>query len=113
MGKFDASVEFAKQSFVRKVFMHKANVDMNEEATKKLIDELWSKYDTDGNGQLDRGELKKFIGDIQGKMAMDVEQGDYFNLIRSKFDQDGDEKIEKSEMHRFIKQVISGEFEAA
>ena len=99
---YDESKDFSQQSFVRKVIMHKAKVDMTKEATKKLIDELWLKYDTTGNERLDDAELRRFFGDIQGKLAMDVEQDALYGLIRSKVDDDGNQYVEKAEMTKFV-----------
>ena len=37
---------------------------MNHQKAQQIVAQIWHKYDTDNNGQLDRWECKKLFRDI-------------------------------------------------
>ena len=72
----------------------------------KCVDEIWSKYDTDGNGNLDKDETKQFVRDTLSDMSDGAGFNDEdFDQCFREFDKDGSGTIEKGEMVQFIKQV--------
>ena len=42
----------------------KMKVKQNEEYYESLIEKIWEKYDADGDGQIDKGEMKEFVNDM-------------------------------------------------
>ena len=82
--------------------------DSNEidQVIQKCVDEIWTKYDQDNSGALDKEETKKFVQDTLSDMADGAGfNDDDFDQCFREFDQDGSGTIEKGEMVRFIKQV--------
>ena len=72
----------------------------------KCVDEIWGKYDTDGNGNLDKDETKQFVRDTLSDMSDGAGFNDEdFDQCFREFDKDGSGTIEKGEMVQFIKQV--------
>ena len=82
--------------------------DSNEidQVIQKCVDEIWTKYDDDNSGALDKEETKKFVQDTLSDMSdgAGFNDGD-FDQCFAEFDKDGSGTIEKSEMVQFIKQV--------
>ena len=72
----------------------------------KCVDEIWTKYDDDGNGYLDKEETKRFVQDTLSDMADGAGFNDEdFDQCFREFDKDNSGTIEKGEMVQFIKQV--------
>ena len=71
----------------------------------KCVDEIWTKYDDDGNGFLDKQETKNFVMDTLKNVTEGGYNEDDFEQCFREFDKDGSGTIEKSEMATFIKQV--------
>ena len=74
----------------------------------KCVDDIWSDYDQDGNGHLDREETKEFVIATLNEMSDDgqVEFSDEdFKKCFREFDKDGNGTIDKVEMATFIKKV--------
>ena len=72
----------------------------------KIIENVWSKYDTDGNGFLDIEETKKYTIETLKQVKGDEfvpPTDDELNAAYSQFDKNGDNKIEKAEMAKFIR----------
>ena len=70
----------------------------------KCVDEIWGKYDTDGNGNLDKDETKRFVRDSLSDISEGFNEKDFDQCFRE-FDKDNSGTIEKGEMVQFIKQV--------
>ena len=78
-----------------------------EQAIQGVIDQIWSTYDVDNSGALDRDETKKFVQDTLGNLG----SGDDFSdeacgEVFATFDKDGSGTVEKDEMVVFIKQLL-------
>ena len=72
----------------------------------KCVDEIWTKYDDDGNGYLDKNETKQFVQDTLADMSDGAGfNDDDFDQCFREFDKDGSGTIERAEMVQFIKQV--------
>ena len=70
----------------------------------KCVDEIWSKYDKDNSGELDKNETKQFVMDTLQDMADGAGFSDAdFDQCFAEFDKDGSGNIEKDEMVEFIK----------
>jgi|LauGreDrversion4_2_1035121.scaffolds.fasta_scaffold1129027_2 hypothetical protein len=49
----------------------KKNEKLIETELASLASEIWKKYDLDGNGVLDREEIKSFVADILNDVKLD------------------------------------------
>ena len=75
---------------------------------RKCVDEIWIKYDEDGNGFLDKQETKQFVKDTLCDMSDGGEFNDAdFDECFTEFDKDGNGTIERDEMVFFIKRVAN------
>ena len=84
----------------------KAQENEIDAVISKCVDEIWSKYDDDGNGYLDKDETKAFVRDTLSDMADGAGfNDDDFDQCFREFDKDNSGTIEKQEMVQFIKQV--------
>ena len=86
-----------------------ANSQWMAETDKVLagtVNQIWAEYDKDGNGWLDRDEMKGFIKDIlvECNLISNYNEKD-FERVFSLFDDDGDGRISRSEMFQFIKKI--------
>ena len=72
-----------------------------------MINQIWSLYDVDGNGSLDKEECKTFVYDYLQMVAVGQDEFDdeIFNTMFDDFDEDGSGLIEKDEMHLFLKKI--------
>ena len=74
-----------------------------------MIDQIWYKYDRDGNGDLDKEEIRLFVIDNIGNVGDgDGISEDDFDEIFASFDLDGSGSIEKDEMLHFVKSLLQG-----
>ena len=72
----------------------------------KCVDKIWSKYDDDNNGYLDKHETKRFVQETLADMANgEGFKDDDFDECFREFDKDGNGIIERNEMVQFIKKV--------
>ena len=70
-----------------------------EEALMKTVDEIWTQYDKDGNGVLDKTEMRSFVeATITQSGVNKVVTDEEFNQIFAQFDLDSSSTIEKDEM---------------
>eukprot|EP00943_MAST-04B_sp_MAST-4B-sp1_P004038 g4038.t1 len=70
----------------------------DEADRNSFIDRIWSKYDHDGNGDLDASEMKRLIDRFTGE-KVSVENVESF---LKEIDQDGDALIQKEELREFV-----------
>lgn len=77
---------------------------------RKVIDSVWNKFDTDGNGVLDIKEAKKFVDTVLRNLCPD---GRYdiqeFNSWFSQIDKDQSGSLDKEEFCKFITRVARTE----
>ena len=77
-----------------------------ENRIKEIIDDIWKKYDVDGNGSLDKQETRNFLIDTLDNLGAKASFSDAgFEEIFKAFDLDGNETIDKTEMVDFIKMM--------
>ena len=80
-----------------------------EQILKDTIEEIWSQYDKNGDGHLDRSEMRAFVEKTFQEAGMEMKQGNIsdeeFNKIFNKVDSDESGTIEKDEMALLIKQL--------
>ena len=77
-----------------------------DEVINKCVADIWTQYDTDGNGTLDKNETKEFVKKTLGEMDSNDDFSDEdFNACFAEFDKDGNGTIDKAEMALFIKKV--------
>ena len=70
------------------------------------MDEIWIKYDTDGNGELDFDEVKALVKEMLHESSKDADFSlDEFKTLFAEFDANGNDVIDKNEMKRFILQL--------
>ena len=79
-----------------------------EDDYKQEVEKIWSTYDGDGSGSLNKEEacqlLKDFIGDLTGEVPDEDELENKFHAMD--LDQSGD--IDKEEAVRFLKGYRAG-----
>ncbi len=70
------------------------------------IDQIWAKYDKDGNGTLSKAECRKYVKDILKSMGEDpkISEEDY-NALFAEYDKDGNGSVSKDEMAIVLKQT--------
>ena len=79
-----------------------------EEALMKTVDEIWSKYDTDGNGTLDRSEMRTFVLETLRTSGVNKNLSqEEFDQIFAQFDVDESGVIERDEMAVFVKRMAN------
>ena len=69
------------------------------------VEDLWKKFDTDGNGYLDKNETKAFVIETLGSAGFgsnDFTQ-EQFDEVWVTLDTDKSGKIEKPEMLKFLR----------
>ncbi len=84
-----------------------AGVDY-EEALMTTVEEIWSEWDKDGNGYLDKSEMKGFITATMKQANPDHSaeiSDEEFTKIFAEFDIDGSNTIEKDEMAVLVKRM--------
>ena len=84
-----------------------SNSNEIDEVIRRCVDEIWSRYDDDGNDYLDKDETKRFVQDTLKDMSSNdgaFNDAD-FDQCFMEFDKDGSGTIEKAEMVAFIKNV--------
>ena len=74
-----------------------------DEMIVKFVEKIWSKYDADNNGYLDKNESKKFVKDTLDTLGSIVENGftfdeDFFNQCFQEFDKNDNGRIDFEEM---------------
>jgi Ca2+-binding EF-hand superfamily protein len=75
----------------------------------ELVEQIWSQYDADGSGQLNKRETRNFVMDVLSKLSEDPKiPEDEFNYLFSSMDNDQSGYISKEEMKYFIR-VSRGE----
>merc|ERR1712154_610542 len=77
-----------------------------EEALMKTVDDIWADYDKDGNGVLDKTEMRAFVEATITQSGINKTVTDEeFNQIFQQFDLDQSTTIEKDEMAVFVKRM--------
>ena len=69
------------------------------------MQEIWSEYDDDNSGSLDKEETRHFIDQTLGGISGKVLSDDEFDDLFKEFDADGSGTIEKNELRDFIKRI--------
>lgn len=85
------------------------NLEVMDEMIQKTVEDLWSKFDKNQNGYLDKEEALEFIRQTLDDVAKDVAKDDEaIEEAFNQFDVDGNGRIAKPEMIHFIRSVING-----
>lgn len=84
----------------------------NDADVMRIVQGLWSEYDDDANGVLDRREARKFVQDFmtmirirEGKVDRSYKLTD-FDKWFTEVDKDANGTIDMREMANFIKQLM-------
>ena len=79
-------------------------VDVNA-VIAKCVQEIWTEYDKDNSGALDKAETRKFMEKTLSEMNNDggAISDDDFDQVFKEFDKNGDGTISREEMAAFIK----------
>ena len=73
---------------------------------QQTVEAVWSNYDTDGNGFLDRDETFNFVLDSLRSMGQEANlTREAFEEAFAEYDADGTGKISKGEMAAYLKKV--------
>ena len=77
-----------------------------------MVKDIWKKYDRDGNGILDKDEVKSFVTDILNDITLEqkspgADSGDSLDVsdIFDQIDKDGNGCVEIEEMTNFLLKV--------
>ena len=69
---------------------------------------MWGQYDVDGNGHLDKDEVKRLVQDSMREMGHRTELSDEeFEATFNEYDVDNSGKISKGEMAAYMRKVIN------
>ena len=80
-----------------------SNID---EIINQTIDDIWSNFDKDNSGYLDKNETKAFINSTLTEIGENSEYGEAeFEKCFKEFDKDGNGTISRDEMRAFIRKV--------
>lgn len=83
----------------------KKKVDL--QTLRRNIDQIWSQYDRDRNGTLDKREARAFIKAALGTMRKQGQSVQQFcDDVFYKIDKDHSGSITKYEMTLFLKQIL-------
>lgn len=74
------------------------------EAIEKVCEDLWTQYDKDNSGTLDKAETRKFVAEVCGTSGADVD-GEEFDKFFKELDADGSGTLEKEEIKKFIRGI--------
>ena len=75
-------------------------------ALGQTVEQIWLEYDKDGNGILDRDEMRLFIRDVlvECGLAKNYNEQDFAKVFQM-VDEDGNGTICKKEMFKFVKKI--------
>ena len=77
-----------------------------EEALQTTVNQIWEKYDKDGNNTLDKSEMRKFVQETMTESGINKTISDEdFETIFNQFDIDGSQTIERDEMAVLVKKM--------
>ena len=74
---------------------------MSRKQIDKVIDQLWTRYDADRSGYLERAEAHRMLADIfkvEGRNMSKAQMGTIIAII----DSDGDGRVDKSELKALL-----------
>ena len=77
---------------------------------KRMVDDIWDKFDVNRSGHLDKDELKDFLKEGIRKyknFRLDKFNPQTFDDTFKKFDKNKNGQIEQNEMVEFIKEMIN------
>lgn len=73
---------------------------------QQTVEAVWSNYDTDGNGFLDKDETFNFVLDSLRSMGQEANlTREAFEEAFAEYDADGTGRISKGEMAAYLKKV--------
>ena len=83
--------------------------EMQQLKVQHYIQEIWKKFDTDGNGTLDKAEFKNFVSETMseliGEDKTDLIEQD-FEKVFNGFDADSGGSINQEEMYNFLETLF-------
>lgn len=82
------------------------NVTKQTPVFKEYIKAAYEKYDADGSGELDYGELRCFLDDLRVLQHLPKCDDAIFNKIAKIIDADGDENIELEEFYQNMPEIL-------
>ena len=91
----------------------RTGTNLHQELIDKTVDAVWSQYDKDGNGFLDKEECKAFIKDSLHELGQDANGVDVldeaYEAAFKEYDADGTGSISKGEMAAYLKKLCGFE----
>ena len=72
---------------------------------QEFVDSVFSTYDADNSGSLEKSEARNFLRDLFKAMEVDVD-GDQINYVIQKIDDSGDGTISKEELVDMVREAM-------
>jgi len=85
----------------RRIDIAQIDFAKSHQLTREQIDGLWAEYDRDGNGYLDRGELKLLVDSLLKRLHQ--ERSFTQNFVHHMFDEKHHEKSTKDDAHNLVR----------
>jgi len=83
-----------------------ADLDNFDKAIQDVVEVVWSTYDKDGSGSLDKKESFAFVSDAVGQLGGGAINEEGFEEAFGSIDVDGSGQLTKAEMARFIQKMM-------
>lgn len=83
-----------------------ADLDNFDKAIQDVVEVVWSTYDKDGSGSLDKKESFAFVSDAVGQLGGGAINEEGFEEAFGAIDVDGSGQLTKAEMARFIQKMM-------
>jgi Ca2+-binding EF-hand superfamily protein len=75
---------------------------MSEESLNQVVEDIWKNFDKDGNGFLDKHELRAFLSSVNTNLGDDAANEEKFEQTFKEIDADSSNTITKEEMKAFL-----------
>lgn len=75
---------------------------MSEESLNQVVEDIWKNFDKDGNGFLDKHELRAFLQSVNTSLGDEAADEAKFEQTFNEIDSDSSNTITKEEMKNYL-----------
>lgn len=75
---------------------------MSEDHINQVVEDIWKNFDKDGNGFLDKNELRSFLQSVNTNLGDDAASEEKFEQTFKEIDSDSSNTITKEEMKNYL-----------